>query len=37
LRKETIKQANRKLEDIENGQDLSELLEQLLAEWIKQA
>ena len=36
LRKLTKKKANRLLEDAETGQDLSELVEQLLTEWIQQ-
>lgn len=35
LRKKTKKLANRKLEDTEAGQDLSDLIEQLLSGWIK--
>ena len=35
LREETKKQATRKLEDGDTDQDLSELVEQLLADWIK--
>ena len=35
LRKETIKQARRKLQDIDDPRDLSELTESLLAEWVK--
>lgn len=35
LRKKTKKLANRKLEDGESGQDLSDLIEQLLASWIQ--
>lgn len=36
LRKQTKKMANRLLEDTDTGQDLSELIEQLLTEWIRQ-
>jgi hypothetical protein len=36
LRKETKKKASRLLEDIGKQQDLSELAEQLLANWIEQ-
>jgi hypothetical protein len=36
LRKHTKRKANRLLEDQEAGQDLSDLLEQLLTEWIQQ-
>jgi hypothetical protein len=36
LRKQTKKTASRLLEDSDTGQDLSELIEQLLAEWIRQ-
>jgi hypothetical protein len=36
LRKQTKKTANRLLEDADTGQDLSELIEQLLSEWIRQ-
>src|SRR5579862_7105784 len=36
LRKQTKKTAARLLEDANSGQDLSELIEQLLAEWTKQ-
>jgi hypothetical protein len=35
LQKNTKKLANRKLEDEETGQDLSDLIEQLLSRWIK--
>lgn len=35
LRKETKKNANRKLEDTEDPRDLSELIEELLQAWIK--
>jgi hypothetical protein len=35
LRKQTKKTAVRLLEDIDSGQDLSDLIEQLLAEWIQ--
>lgn len=35
LRKQTKKTAHRKLEDTEAGQDLSDLIEKLLAQWIK--
>jgi hypothetical protein len=37
LRQQTKKMANRLLEDGNTGQDLSELIEQLLLEWIQQA
>jgi hypothetical protein len=36
LRKQTKKTAGRLLEDADMGQDLSELIEQLLTEWIQQ-
>jgi hypothetical protein len=36
LRKQTKKTASRLLEDADTGQDLSELIEQLLIEWIRQ-
>jgi hypothetical protein len=36
LRKQTKKTASRLLEDASTGQDLSELIEQLLTEWIQQ-
>ena len=36
LRQHTKKMANRLLEDGGTGQDLSELIEQLLTEWIQQ-
>jgi hypothetical protein len=36
LRQQTKKMANRLLEDRSTGQDLSELIEQLLTEWIQQ-
>jgi hypothetical protein len=36
LRKRTKRTANRLLEDQETGQDLSELIEELLLEWIQQ-
>ena len=36
LRKQTKKTASRLLEDADTGQDLSELIEQLLGEWIRQ-
>lgn len=36
LRKETKKKASRLLEDIGNRQDLSDLTEQLLSNWIEQ-
>jgi hypothetical protein len=36
LRQQTKKMANRLLEDGSTGQDLSELIEQLLTEWIQQ-
>ena len=36
LRKETKKRASRLLEDIGNRQDLSDLSEQLLSNWIEQ-
>ncbi len=35
LRKHTKKTATRLLEDVNAGQDLSELIEQLLTEWIQ--
>src|SRR5262247_1622870 len=35
LRKHTKKTASRLLEDIDSGQDLSDLIEQLLTEWIQ--
>jgi hypothetical protein len=35
LRKRTKRTANRLLEDQETGQDLSELIEELLLEWIQ--
>ena len=35
LRKHTKKTAARLLEDINSGQDLSDLIEQLLGEWIQ--
>jgi hypothetical protein len=35
IRKHTKKTAARMLEDINSGQDLSDLIEQLLAEWIQ--
>jgi hypothetical protein len=35
LREGTKRRASRKLEDDGTGQDLSELVEQLLSEWIK--
>src|SRR5215831_12120990 len=35
IRKQTKKTAVRLLEDIDSGQDLSDLIEQLLAEWIQ--
>ena len=34
LRKQTKKTAHRKLEDTEAGQDLSDLIEKLLSEWV---
>jgi hypothetical protein len=37
LRLQTKKMANRLLEDGSTGQDLSELIEQLLIEWIQQS
>jgi hypothetical protein len=37
LRHQTKKMANRLLEDGNTGQDLSELIEQLLLEWIQQS
>jgi hypothetical protein len=37
LRQQTKKMANRLLEDGNTGQDLSELIEQLLMEWIQQS
>ncbi len=36
LRKQTKKTASRLLEDTGTGQDLSELIEELLTEWIRQ-
>src|SRR5579863_4382348 len=36
LRKQTKRTASRLLQDANIGQDLSELIEQLLAEWTKQ-
>ena len=36
LRKHTKKTATRLLEDISSGQDLSDLIEQLLTKWIQQ-
>lgn len=35
LRKQTKKTASRQLEDAATGQDLSDLIEQLLTDWIK--
>jgi hypothetical protein len=35
IRKQTKKTAARLLEDIDSGQDLSDLIEQLLTEWIQ--
>ena len=35
MRKETHKRASRRLQDLDSGQDLSELVDQLLAEWLK--
>jgi hypothetical protein len=35
LRKSTKRTANRILEDLDAGQDLSELAEELLADWIR--
>jgi len=35
LRKQTKRTANRLLEDAEAGQDLSDLIEQLLGDWIR--
>ena len=37
LRQQTKRMANRLLEDGNTGQDLSELIEQLLIEWIQQS
>lgn len=34
LRKETAKQAHRILTDLDNGQDLSQLVQKLLEDWI---
>ena len=34
LQKNTIRQARRKLEDEDRDQDLSDLVQQLLAEWV---
>lgn len=36
LRKQTKRAATRRLEDLEAGQDLSDLLEQLLSDWVRQ-
>jgi hypothetical protein len=36
IRKHTKKTAARLLEDTDSGQDLSDLIEQLLMEWIQQ-
>lgn len=35
LKKRTHKQAVRTLDDLDNGQDLSDLMEQLLDQWLK--
>jgi hypothetical protein len=35
LRKKTHKQASRRLQDLDTGQDLSELMDQLLTEWLE--
>ena len=35
LKKRTHKQAVRALDDLDNGQDLSDLMEQLLDQWLK--
>lgn len=35
LRKETHKRVKRRLEDLETGQDLSDLLQTLLEDWLK--
>ena len=37
LRKQTKKAANRQLEDEATGQDLSDLIEELLTQWIRKA
>jgi hypothetical protein len=37
LRKQTKRAANRLLQDADDGQDLSDLIEQLLTEWIKRS
>jgi hypothetical protein len=34
LRRQTHKQASRRLQDMETGQDLSELVDELLTEWL---
>jgi hypothetical protein len=34
LKKQTHKQAVRALDDLENGQDLSDLMQQLLEQWV---
>jgi hypothetical protein len=34
LRKVTHKQASRRLQDLDTGQDLSELVDELLTEWL---
>jgi hypothetical protein len=35
MRKATHKRASRRLEDLDTGQDLSELVDQLLTEWLE--
>jgi hypothetical protein len=35
LRKEIHKRASRRLQDLDTGQDLSELMDRLLAEWLE--
>jgi hypothetical protein len=35
LKKQTHRQGNRLLEDMENGQDLSDLMQELLAAWVE--
>lgn len=34
LKRQTHKQATRLLDDLENGQDLSDLMQQLLEQWV---
>jgi hypothetical protein len=36
LRRVTHKRASRRLQDLDTGQDLSELVDQLLTEWLEQ-